>query len=324
MALPPILQSLTLPVIAAPMFIVSYPDLVIEQCRAGIVGAFPALNARPAAQLDDWLTEIDERLKADRITRPHARQGPLAVNQIIHTSNARLTGDLRVCADHRVPILITSLSAPPRELIDEVHRYGGIVLHDVINVRHARKALEAGVDGLILVAAGAGGHAGTLSPFALLAEVRAIFDGPLILSGAIGTGAALLAAQAMGADLAYMGTRFIATREAHASPAYKEALLQSQAADITYTDFFTGIKGNYLTASIVAAGLDPLALPRVEGKALKMEKTDAKAWKDVWGAGQGVGSIDRILSVAELMNQLGLEYQQAVESLAARTCLVSA
>jgi len=323
-ALPPILQSLTLPVIAAPMFIVSYPDLVIEQCRAGIVGAFPALNARPAAQLDDWLTEIDERLKADRITRPHARQGPLAVNQIIHTSNARLTGDLRVCADHRVPILITSLSAPPRELIDEVHRYGGIVLHDVINVRHARKALEAGVDGLILVAAGAGGHAGTLSPFALLAEVRAIFDGPLILSGAIGTGAALLAAQAMGADLAYMGTRFIATREAHASPAYKEALLQSQAADITYTDFFTGIKGNYLTASIVAAGLDPLALPRVEGKALKMEKTDAKAWKDVWGAGQGVGSIDRILSVAELMNQLGLEYQQAVESLAARTCLVSA
>jgi nitronate monooxygenase len=306
------------------MFIVSYPDLVIEQCRAGIVGAFPALNARPAAQLDDWLTEIDERLKADKITRPHARQGPLAVNQIIHASNARLTEDLRICADHRVPILITSLSAPPRELIDEVHRYGGIVLHDVINVRHARKALEAGVDGLVLVAAGAGGHAGTLSPFALLAEVRAIFDGPLILSGAIGTGAAILAAQAMGADLAYMGTRFIATREAHASPAYKAALLQSHAADITYTDFFTGIKGNYLTASIVAAGLDPLALPSNDGKALAMDKTDAKAWKDVWGAGQGVGSIDRILSVAELMNQLGLEYQQAVESLAARTCLVSA
>lgn len=324
MALPPILQGLTLPVIAAPMFIVSYPDLVVEQCRAGIVGAFPALNARPAAQLRDWLTEIEERLKADRVTRPHAKQGPLAVNQIIHPSNARLTGDLRVCADHRVPILITSLSAPPRELIDEVHRYGGIVMHDVINVRHARKALEVGVDGLILVAAGAGGHAGTLSPFALLEEVRAIFDGPLILSGAIGTGAALLAAQAMGADLAYMGTRFIATREAHASPAYKEALLQAQAADITYTDFFTGIKGNYLTASIVAAGLDPLALPHGDGKALKMEQTDAKVWKDVWGAGQGVGSIERILSVAELMKQLGLEYQRAVESLAARTCLVSA
>lgn len=322
MALPPVLQNLTLPVMAAPMFIVSYPDLVVEQCRAGIVGSFPALNARPASQLDDWLTEIDERLRADRMMRPNALQGPLAVNQIIHASNARLAGDLRVCADHRVPILITSLSAPPRELIDEVHHYGGIVLHDVIHIRHARKALEAGVDGLILVAAGAGGHAGTLSPFALLAEVRAIFDGPLILSGAIGTGSAILAAQAMGADLAYVGTRFIATREAHASPAYKEALVQAQAADITYTDFFTGIKGNYLNASIVAAGLDPLALPNSEGKTLAMEHGDAKAWKDIWGAGQGVGSIDHILPVADLINQMGLEYQYAVEALAARTCRV--
>ena len=323
MALPPILQNLALPVIAAPMFIVSYPDLVVEQCRAGIVGAFPALNARPAAQLDDWLTEIDERLKADRIVRPHARQGPLAVNQIIHASNARLAGDLRVCADHRVPILITSLSAPPRELIDEVHRYGGIVLHDVIQLRHARKALEADVDGLILVAAGAGGHAGTLSPFALLAEVRAIFDGPLILSGAIGTGAAILAAQAMGADLAYVGTRFIATQEAHASPAYKQALVQAHAADITYTDFFTGIRGNYLNASIIAAGLDPLALPSTNGTPIKMENTDAKAWKDIWGAGQGVGSIDRVLPMAELINQMGLEYRHALASLTARSCSFS-
>ena len=319
MSLPPLLQSLSLPVIAAPMFTVSYPDLVVEQCRAGIVGSFPALNARPAAQLHDWLTEIDERLQADRITRPHATQGPLAVNQIIHTSNARLAQDLGVCSDHRVPILITSLSAPPRELIDEVHGYGGIVLHDVIQLRHARKALEAGVDGLILVATGAGGHAGTLSPFALLAEVRAIFDGPLILSGAIGTGSAILAAQAMGADLAYVGTRFIATREAQASDAYKQALVQAQAADITYTDFFTGIKGNYLNASIIAAGLDPLALPSSGGKTLKMEHTDARTWKDIWGAGQGVGSIDHILPVAELIKQMASEYRQATEALAART-----
>ena len=321
--LPPVLQNLYLPLISAPMFTVSYPELVIEQCRAGIVGAFPALNARPAAQLDDWLTEIRERLQADRIKHADAKQGPLAVNQIIHPSNTRLAQDLQVCSDHHVPILITSLSAPPKELIDEVHRYGGIVLHDVINVRHARKALAAGVDGLVLVAVGAGGHAGMLSPFALLAEVRAIFDGPLILSGAIGTGSAILAAQAMGSDMAYVGTRFIATREAHASAGYKQALLDANAADITYTDVFTGIKGNYLNASIVAAGLDPAALlvssVGLEGKTSKLENSDAKAWKDIWGAGQGVGSIDSILPLADVVKQMGAEYDRAVASLAART-----
>lgn len=323
MALPPLLHDLSLPVIAAPMFTVSYPELVIAQCRAGIVGAFPALNARPAAQLGDWLDEIRERLAADG---PHARPGPLAVNQIIHASNTRLESDLRVCAAHRVPILITSLRAPVRELIDEVHGYGGIVLHDVVNVRHARKALEAGVDGLILVCAGAGGHAGTLSPFALLAEVRRFFDGPLILSGAIGQGAAILAAQAMGADLAYIGTRFIATREARAAPAYKEALIDAGAADIVYTDHFTGIPGNYVRRSIVALGLDPDALPVGAAQTggapdVRFDDSRGKAWKDIWGAGQGVGSIEDAPPVAELVARMKREYAVAARRVAALTAV---
>jgi nitronate monooxygenase len=323
LALPPLLQHLTLPVVAAPMFIVSYPELVIAQCRAGIVGAFPALNARPAAQLDDWLSEIDERLAPARARAiapgedgepplHSGRPGPLAVNQIIHASNKRLEQDLRVCADHRVPIMITSLRAPHRELVDEVHRYGGLILHDVVNARHAQKALEAGVDGLILVAAGAGGHAGTLSPFALVAEVRRLFDGPLILSGAIGSGAAILAAQAMGADLAYMGTRFIATREAQASLAYKQALVDAHASDIVYTDYFTGIHGNYVRQSIEAAGLDPSTLAGADKPTTQFDESRGKAWKDIWGAGQGVGTIDDVPPVAELIARLDQEYRVAL------------
>ncbi|MCY0389062.1 nitronate monooxygenase family protein [Robbsia sp. Bb-Pol-6] len=316
MALPPLLHNLSLPVIAAPMFTISYPELVIAQCRAGIVGTFPALNARPAAQLSDWLDEIRERLAADGAA---ARPGPLAVNQIIHASNTRLESDLRVCAAHRVPILITSLRAPMRELVDEVHRYGGLVLHDVVSVRHAGKALEAGVDGLILVCAGAGGHAGTLSPFALLAEVRRLFDGPLVLSGAIGQGAAILAAQAMGADLAYIGTRFIATREAQAAPAYKQALVDAGAADIVYTDHFTGIRGNYLRHSIVALGLDPDALPAggTGAAAVRFDDSRGKAWKDVWGAGQGVGAIDDVPPLAELVGRMRAEYAAAARRITA-------
>jgi nitronate monooxygenase len=310
-ALPPLLQNLSLPVVAAPLFTISYPELIIEQCRAGIVGAFPALNARPAAELDVWLTRIEASLAADRAARPDVRHGPLAVNQIIHKSNDRLAQDLRVCADHRVKILITSLMAPPRELIDEVHGYGGIVLHDVINMRHARKALEAGVDGLILVAAGAGGHAGTLSPFALVAEARRLFDGPLILSGAIGSGAAILAAQAMGADLAYIGTRFIATQEAHASEAYKRSLIDAQAVDIVYTDYFTGVHGNYVNRSIEAAGLDPANLPASGAGNARFDESRGKAWKDIWGAGQGVGSITDIPTVAQLVARLDTEYRDA-------------
>lgn len=315
MALPPLLQNLSLPVVAAPMFTVSYPELVIAQCRAGIVGAFPALNARPAAQLDDWLDEIRDRLAADG---PAARPGPLAVNQIIHASNTRLESDLRTCVAHRVPILITSLRAPMRELVDEVHRYGGIVLHDVVSVRHAGKALEAGVDGLILVCAGAGGHAGTLSPFALLTEVRRLFDGPLALSGAISQGAAIFAAQALGADLAYIGTRFIATREAQAAPAYKQALVDAKAADIVYTDHFTGIHGNYVRRSIVALGLDPDALPARAGDApgVRFDESRGKTWKDIWGAGQGVGSIDDVPTVSELLRRMTAEYAAAARRMA--------
>src|SRR5215469_4996346 len=250
MALPASLQHLTLPIVSSPMFIVSYPELVLAQCKAGIVGSFPALNARPAEELGVWLTQIREELTAYQSANPEAVIGPVAVNQIVHQSNARLEHDVRVCVEHHVPIFITSLRAPPRELLDAVHSYGGIVLHDVINLRHASKALEAGVDGLILVAAGAGGHAGTTSPFALVGEVRRIFDGPIVLSGAIANGGSILAAQAMGADLAYMGTRFIATKEAHAQESYRQAIVDSSAADIIYTNLFTGVHGNYIRESI--------------------------------------------------------------------------
>jgi len=317
MALPKVLQHLTLPVISSPMFIVSYPELVIAQCKAGIVGSFPALNARPAEMLDDWLTQIEESLDAHRRQHPDAIIGPLAVNQIVHSSNARLEHDVRVCVDHRVPIFITSLRAPPKEMIDAVHSYGGIVLHDVINLRHAQKALEAGVDGLILVAAGAGGHAGTLSPFALVGEVRRLFDGPLILSGSIASGGAILAAQAMGADLAYVGTRFIATQEAHATDSYKQAIVAASASDIIYTNLFTGVHGNYIRASIEAAGLDPDNLPESNKAAMNFgDGSAAKAWKDIWGAGQGVGLMDDVPDVATLVQRLKGEYDSRLRQLA--------
>ncbi|TAM02301.1 MAG: nitronate monooxygenase [Paraburkholderia sp.] len=308
MALPAVLQNLSLPVVGSPMFIVSYPELVLAQCKAGIVGSFPALNARPAEQLDAWLTQIQTELAAWQAANPNATIGPIAVNQIVHQSNARLEHDVRVCIEHKVPIFITSLRAPAREIIDAVHGYGGIVLHDVINLRHAAKALEAGVDGLILVAAGAGGHAGTTSPFALVGETRRLFDGPIVLSGAIANGGSILAAQAMGADLAYMGTRFIATREAHAVEAYKHAILEAKAADIVYTNLFTGVHGNYIRESIVNAGLDPDALPESDKSKMNFAGDKAKAWKDVWGAGQGVGLMDDIPSVAELVARLKREY----------------
>jgi len=319
MALPKILQHLALPVVASPMFIVSYPELVLAQCKAGIVGAFPALNARPAEMLGDWLGQIEENLAAHRAQHPDAIVGPLAVNQIVHVSNARLEHDIKVCVDHKVPIFITSLRAPPKEMVDAVHSYGGIVLHDVISIRHAEKALEAGVDGLILVAAGAGGHAGMLSPFALVGEVRRMFDGAIILSGAIANGGSILAAQAMGADLAYMGTRFIATREAHAADSYKKAIVDAQAADIIYTNLFTGVHGNYIRESIVAAGLDPNNLPDSGKHAMNFsDGSSAKAWKDVWGAGQGVGLTNDVPSVAELVARLKDEYETARQRLIAR------
>ncbi|NLP61248.1 NAD(P)H-dependent flavin oxidoreductase [Paraburkholderia sacchari] len=310
MALPAVLQNLSLPVVGAPMFIVSYPELVIAQCKAGIVGSFPALNARPAELLDEWLTQIQAQLAAHKAANPDAVIGPIAVNQIVHQSNTRLEHDVRVCVEHQVPIFITSLRAPPRELLDAVHSYGGVVLHDVINLRHAGKALEAGVDGLILVAAGAGGHAGTTSPFALVGEVRRMFDGPIVLSGAIANGGSILAAQAMGADLAYMGTRFIATREAHAVDGYKHAILGAKAADIVYTNLFTGVHGNYIRESIINAGLDPDALPESDKSKMNFGGDKAKAWKDIWGAGQGVGLMDDVPSVAELVARLKREYDE--------------
>ncbi|WP_206954914.1 NAD(P)H-dependent flavin oxidoreductase [Trinickia acidisoli] len=318
MALPAVLQNLTLPIVASPMFIVSYPELVLAQCKAGIVGSFPALNARPAELLDEWLTQMGEALAAHRAANPNARIGPIAVNQIVHQSNARLEHDVRVCVDHQVPIFITSLRAPAKEIIDAVHSYGGIVLHDVINLRHAQKALEAGVDGLILVAAGAGGHAGTTSPFALVGEVRRVFDGPIVLSGSIANGGSILAAQAMGADLAYMGTRFIATQEAHAVDDYKHAIVNASASDIVYTNLFTGVHGNYIRESIVNAGLDPDALPASDKTKMNFAGDKAKAWKDIWGAGQGVGLMDDVPSVAELVGRLKREYDDARERLSLR------
>ncbi len=311
MALPSVLQNLALPVIAAPMFAVSYPELVLAQCQAGIVGAFPALNARPASLLDTWLTSIEQALDSYRALHPNACIGPLAVNQIVHGTNERLEDDVRVCVEHRVPIFITSLREPIKELIDAVHAYGGIVLHDVISIRHAHKALEAGVDGLILVAAGAGGHAGTLSPFALVGEVRRFFAGPLVLSGAITTGQAIFATQAMGADFAYIGTRFIATQEANASHQYKNALIEANAADIIYTNIFTGVHGNYIRQSILQAGLNPDQLPTTDKSKMVFDNNQAKAWRDIWGAGQGVGLIENSPSVAELVTRLKDEYNQA-------------
>ena len=311
--LPPVLQNLALPVISAPMFTVSYPELVLAQCKSGIVGSFPALNARQPELLDEWLTRMNEELAQYQADNPDAIVGPLAVNQIVHKSNGRLERDVDTCVKHKVPILITSLRAPVPELIDAVHSYGGIVLHDVINMRHAEKAIEAGVDGLILVASGAGGHAGRLSPLALVGEVRQRYKGLLALSGAITSGDGILAAQAMGADMAYIGTRFIATQEANASEDYKQSLVDSSASDIIYSNYFTGIHGNYVRESIVRAGLDPDNLP--EGSAPEMSFADgrskAKAWKDIWGAGQGVGQIDDLPTTFEVVERLKQGYAAA-------------
>jgi nitronate monooxygenase len=312
--LPAVLQNLSLPVIASPMFIASGPALVKAQCKAGIVGSFPALNARPAELLDTWLTEIQAELEEFRKANPGAKVGPIAVNQIVHQSNDRLAHDVEVCVKHQIPIIISSLRAPPKEMLDAIHSYGGIVLHDVISIRHAKKALEAGVDGLILVAAGAGGHAGALSPFALVGEVRKFFQGPIALSGSIATGDAVLAAQAMGADFAYIGSRWLATKESNVDEAYRQAILESTAADVVYTNLFTGVHGNYLKKSIVAAGLDPENLPQADKTVMNFGSgggSKAKAWRDIWGAGQGVGLMDAVLSVPEVMEKLKAEYAAA-------------
>ena len=315
MALPPVLQDLSLPVIASPMFIASGPALVAAQCKAGIVGSFPALNARPAELLDTWLTDLQRELADYQELHPDRKVGPIAVNQIVHQSNDRLEHDVAVCVRHQVPIIISSLRAPPPEMLDAVHAYGGIVLHDMISIRHAEKALEAGVDGLILVAAGAGGHAGALSPFALVGEVRQFFDGPIALSGSIATGDAILAAQAMGADFAYIGSRFLATRESNVTDAYRSAIVESSAADVVYTNLFTGVHGNYLKKSIVAAGLDPDNLPVSDKSKMSFGSGSAKAWRDIWGAGQGVGLMDDVPTVAEMVERLQQQYQAARERL---------
>ncbi len=310
-------RKMRLPVLSAPLFIVSQPPLVIAQCKAGVIGSFPALNARPAEKLDEWLTQIETELAAWDEAHPGSPAAPYAVNQIVHRSNGRLEHDLAACVKHEVPIVITSLGVRP-EVIDAVHSYGGIILHDVINVVHAKKALEKGVDGLIAVAAGAGGHAGTLSPFALISEIRRFFDGPLILSGAIANGAAVLAARALGADLAYIGSAFIATEEANASAAYKDAIVGSEAGDIVYTNFFTGVHGNYLRSSIVNSGLDPANLPASDPSKMDFGTRNdgggdgaqvVKAWRDIWGAGQGVGSIDAVVPTQALVERLTREYE---------------
>jgi nitronate monooxygenase len=319
MALPPIFDKLRLPAVGAPQFILANPDLVIAQCKGGIVGGFPALNARPQPVLDDWLHRIKDELAEWDETHPDTPAAPYAVNQIVHKTNARLDEDVAMCVKHKVPIVITSLGARP-EVNEAIHSYGGIVLHDIINITFAKKALEKGADGLIAVCAGAGGHAGGLSPFALISEIREFFDGPLLLSGAIATGRGILAAQAMGADLAYMGSAFIATTEANAPEAYKQMIVDSTAGDIVYTNLFTGVLGNYLKGSITAAGLDPGNLP--ESDPSKMDfaggSSKAKAWKEIWGAGQGVGAVHEVVPTADLIARLKREYDEAKAALCAR------
>ncbi|WP_417252172.1 NAD(P)H-dependent flavin oxidoreductase [Castellaniella sp.] len=305
-------QTMTLPVMAAPMFIISNPQLVVAQCASGIIGSMPALNARPQETLDTWLTEIENGLAALREAHPNRPVPPYAINHIIHQSNDRLQADLETCARHQVPLIITSLRAP-NQVVDAVHRWGGKVFHDVTTLRHARKAIDAGVDGLILVCSGAGGHAGTLSPFALLGEIRQIFDGPICLSGAISRGQDVLAARAMGADFAYMGTRFIASTEAHAQQEYKQMIVDTTAADIVYTPYFTGIPGNYLKPCVRQIGLDPDNLPTAQDTHFGSD--NKKAWRDIWGAGQGVGNIDSILPTSEIVDQLRQEYDQAARAL---------
>lgn len=301
-------NSLALPVIASPMFLVSHPAMVIAQCKAGIVGAFPALNARPAELLNDWLSEINAALDQARAECPGAPIAPYAVNLIVHTTNARLDDDLATCEQHKVPLVITSLHAPDK-VVQRVHAYGGLVFHDVTTVRHARKAVAAGVDGLILVCAGAGGHAGTLSPFALVTEVRQFYDGPLVLAGAITQGEHVLAAQAMGCDFAYMGTRFIAAAESNAAPDYKAMVVAGSAADIIYTPYFSGVPGNYLKPSIAAQGLDPDNLPLDPNASMNVAKP--RSWSEIWGSGQGVGAVQAIEPVAQIVQRLITEYRQA-------------
>ncbi len=313
MSLPKILQNLELPIIGSPMFIVSGPELVIAQCKAGIIGSFPALNARPASMLETWIVRIKAELAQYQKENPDKKVAPFAVNQICHASNNRLMEDMKTCVKHEVPIIITSLQAP-QAVFDAVHSYGGIVLHDVTNIRHTKKALSQGADGIIAVCAGAGGHAGVLSPFALVPEIREIHDGPLLCSGSISTGGSVLGAQAIGADLAYMGTRFIATKEANATPEYKQMIVDSAGVDIVYSSLFTGVSGNYLKKSIANAGMDPDNLPDADKSAMNFGSggnSDAKAWKDIWGSGQGVGSVHNIPSVQELVDMLKQEYETA-------------
>jgi nitronate monooxygenase len=313
--LPPVLKNLPFPVIGSPLFIISNPRLLIEQCKAGIVGSMPALNARPAAQLDEWLAQITEELAAWDKANPDKPSAPFAINQIVHRSNDRLEHDMAICAKYKVPIIITSLGA--REDINQaVHAWGGIVLHDVINNVFAHKAIEKGADGLICVAAGAGGHASVKSPFAMVQEIRQWFDGPLILSGSIASGGAILAAQAMGADLAYIGSPFIATDEARAADDYKQMIVDSNSDDIVYSNFYTGVHGNYLKGSIRNAGMDPDQLPESDPSKMNFGSTgEARAWKDIWGCGQGIGVIREVVSTADLVARLKREYSEARESL---------
>ncbi|WP_395647737.1 NAD(P)H-dependent flavin oxidoreductase [Terricaulis sp.] len=316
MALPPLFDKLRLPAVGAPQFIIANPELVIAQCKGGIVGSFPALNARPQPLLDDWLYRIKDELAAYDEANPNAPAAPYAVNQIVHRTNERLDADVAACVKHKVPIVITSLGART-DVNDAIHSYGGIVLHDVINITFAKKALEKGADGLIAVAAGAGGHAGALSPIAFIHEIREFFDGPLLLSGAIGSGRGILAAQAMGADLAYMGSAFIATTEANAPEAYKQMIVDSAAGDIVYSNLFTGVLGNYLRGSIVNAGMDPenLAVSDASKMNFSSGSSKAKAWKDIWGAGQGVGAVHEVVPTAELIARLKREYEDAKRGL---------
>ena len=320
MSVSELFKDTRLPVLAAPLFIISYPELVIAQCKAGVIGSFPALNARPAEELEKWIVQISTELDQYKKDNPNEIVSPFAVNQICHSSNDRLEHDVDVCVKYKVPMVITSLRAP-KFVVDSIHSYGGVVMHDVINVRHAKKAVDEGADGLILVCAGAGGHAGALSPFALLREVKKWFDGTVILSGSIGDGHAVASAIALGADFAYLGTRFIATEEANADPEYKRMLEASAAEDIVYSSLFTGVHGNYLKPSIKNAGLDPDNLPDADKSSMNFGSggnTDSKAWKDIWGSGQGIGNIKDSPSVAELVGRIEAEYKTAFEDFKAK------
>lgn len=308
--IPAVLEGLRLPVIGAPMFIISTPKLVIEQCKAGIVGSMPALNARPAEQLEEWLIEITEALAKHNAENPDRPAAPFAINQIVHRSNERLEHDMALCVKYKVPIIITSLGAR-EEIFEAAHSYGGVVFHDVINNTFAKKAIEKGADGLVAVATGAGGHAGVKSPFALVQEIREWFDGPLALSGSIATGDAILAAQATGADFAYIGSPFIATEEARAENAYKQAIVDCNSDDIIYSNLFTGVHGNYLKPSIEAAGLDPNDLPESDPSKMNFGESGAKAWKDIWGSGQGIGAIKEVQSAGKLVEQFDVQYKNA-------------